>query len=944
MDAEQQVTYNLTIITSEGNENPDEATLLVTIVPTPTCDETPYFPMSRYFALVEEESPSGTVVFANLTVMDHDIGGETLTYDIVQVTQIHTTTRERIITTSYPFMLDGNTEVLTLNGEIDREEYSDYEVGVRVVDSCGRSATATVVVTLEDINDHAPTVECSPCLADISEIDEVTTVAYLRITDQDAGENGNVSVQVFENITGVLMPSSIFYLDDLDELKRRIRLDYEQEQIYHLVLNASDHGTPQKYTLFVIDIIVEDFNDNPPVIEPIQPVYRIDENPPIDSEILKLNATDLDSVAEGNGVITFSLPENHGAFQYQHLFRIETNTGRLLVNGILDREQQESLSVLVNVTDKPMNTLVTLSATVVVNITLDDLNDYTPNITFPTGSVVISEELPPNMVAFTVTAVDLDTPPFSNVVFSLVSNSAPFSINPMSGEVTLLSPLDFESIQSYTLQIRASDGTLPSTREVTIVVRDKNDEPPVFEPNPSMPAIEEGQTPEVYVATIAATDPDTPRANLVFTIGSGNELGHFRIDPSTGQIFTITELDKESVDFYNLTIRVYDGRQHAVEDELVIVAVIDINDNVSEFIGEPFRFHIPEGMPRNSRVGRVVARNRDTGSNAIIRYSIVEVNPAVATPWFNLNSISGEITTDAVLDRESPDIPSTGVIRMQVAARDNGSQYQNDTFIIILIDDVNDNGPMFNISSVALTLPENTPTGFRFYQVQATDKDQPPNNRIIYSIANRFPEGITERIHIDESTGHLSLITTLDYEIERRINFVVRAQDAEFLDRQDELTISINVTDSQSRAQDKEFIDRQDELTISINVTDSQSSLSASIIGGVSGGAASILIVAIVVLCCCIVCICHQPKTTGKLEVDGNGAQLNNQKPILKTVPATNSQQRSVKFSANLGRSTPPTHPPLDIHHDLHSHRQHFSPGQLTELRPHSNAALNAQY
>ena len=804
LDAEQRVSYNLTVIASEGNDNPDSDSLPVMVVPNPICDENPYFPTSRYYVSVEEQSPSGTVVFSNLTAIDHDIGDDTLSYDIVQVIQVDATDRE--VALVHPFMLDQESGILTLNSEIDREVYLRYEVDVQVVDSCDRYGTATVVVELEDINDNTPTVACSPCLGrtGMSEDNTPVTVDFLLIDDRDTGPNGNVSVQVFENVTGMLVPSTNFYLEinpdeDRSQLKRNITFDYERQQVYHVVLNASDHGIPERRSvLFFTTIIVEDFNDNPPILDPIDPVYLIDENPLQDSEILQLSANDLDSVAEGNGVVSFSLPENHGVFQYQHLFRIEENTGRLLVAGTLDREQQEFLSVLVNVTDTPAINRP-LSATVVVNITLGDLNDYTPNITFPIGSITISEEHTPNTVAFTVTAVDLDTPPFSNITYSFVSNSAPFRINPTSGEVTLLSPLDFETTESYTLRIRASDGTLDSMREVTVMVGDENDEAPVFEANPSMPAVLEGQTPEVLVANISATDLDTPQVDLVFSIGSGNELGHFRIDPNTGQIYTVTMLDKESIDFYNLTIRVFDGRQFAVEDELVIVAVSDINDHIPEFIGEPFQFSVPEGMPINSPVDTVVARDRDTGRNAVIRFSILEVIPSFAFSWFSINSMSGEITTSQVLDREfqpPPSVRYNGFVTVKVAARDNSSQLQNETYVRISISDVNDEGPTFSVPSVSLTVPENTATGLPFSRVEAVDRDQHPNNQIVYSITNRFPQNITERIRIDDR-GQLILITPLDYETEPRVDFVVRAHDRQFRDRFDDLSVSINVTDSQ---------------------------------------------------------------------------------------------------------------------------------------------------
>ena len=295
LDAEQQVTYNLIVIASEGNEHPDYDELYVIIIPDPLCDETPYFPMSHYYVSVEKESPRGTVVFSNLTAIDHDVGHETLTYEIIEVFQVDTAEEERNSATVHPFVLDRETGVLTLNSEIDREEYLRYEIDVRVVDSCSRLGTATVVIELEDINDNVPTVSCSLCYDTISEANMALSVAFLEITDADTGENGNISVQVFENRTEMFVPSSSFYLDvnsddNLAQLKRRIAFDYEQEQMYHIMLNASDHGTPQRYYLYNLTITVEDYNDNPPIIDPIDPVYPINENSPINSEILLLNA------------------------------------------------------------------------------------------------------------------------------------------------------------------------------------------------------------------------------------------------------------------------------------------------------------------------------------------------------------------------------------------------------------------------------------------------------------------------------------------------------------------------------------------------------------------------------------------------------------------------------------------------------------------------------
>ena len=798
LDAELQTSYNLTIIAREGNENPDNDTLLVTIIPTPICDESPYFPTSRYFASVEEESPRGTVAFSNLSASDDDIGGEErLHYFISSVFSKERANSLFERMTAHPFMLDLESGRLTIEGEVDREEYVEYEVNVRVLDSCQRSATATVVVTLEDINDHDPVIECSLCpTLGVDETTPIETVAYLSISDADAGENANVTVQLYENRGGQLVNSTKFYLDG-DQLKSRSSLDYEEEQSYSFVLNATDNGTPPRYFVFNLTVSIRDFNDNPPIIAPIQPLFEVDENLVPGTEIVQLYATDRDSPETGNGEVSFSLPDSNATFPHQHLFSIETNVGRILVEGTLDREQQESLSVLVKASDNPMSN-PPMSAFVIVNITLRDLNDYRPNITFPGENISISEAHTPGTIAFNVTAIDLDTPQFSNLTFGFASNSAPFSINPTTGMVTLDGPLDYETTQNYSVEIIASDGQLESSKHVLILVVDENDEAPAFTINtPSMPTVYEGLDSGYIVANITAADPDTSQTNLVFSIDSGNELQHFSIDSSTGQIQTRIPLDKESIDLYNLTIRVYDGVQYAEEDKLIFVSVLDINDHIPEFIGEPFEFNIPERMPSESSVGYVVARDRDTPNNAIIRYAIIEVFPTAATNWFNIDAVSGQITTNVVLDRESSDVPPSGVIQVRVTAQDVHNPPPNETLVNVTIDDVNDEGPFFVVPSIIIDLPENTATGYPFYTVQATDKDQPPNNQILYSLSERFGSSILQRMHIDENTGQLSLITTLDYETESRIEFVVRAHDFEFSNKFADLQIVINVTDTQ---------------------------------------------------------------------------------------------------------------------------------------------------
>ena len=819
LDRETVSQYSLQLQAIEGSENPRTAVRTLNVTVSDVCDKSPTFPTTRYFPpSLPEDSPVNTVIFNNITAFDEDLLDRTLAYTIYEVCRRREELNPCEILPEHPFVLDSEEGTLILSDELDREEYAVYEVSVHATDRCNMMNSATVVVTVEDVNDNAPIIVFFGDRT-ILESSVSNTVGFFTIDDRDSGANGNTSHQLYEQINGVLVPSATFQLvagDNHLELNLIRRVDREVRSEYHIVLLANDFGDPQLTSRSEVLLTVEDLNDNSPIINRnnLQNVYEIDEEPNINTEIVSIQATDADDVATGNGRVTYHLPTSSQAYPHQHLFEIETETGNLIVAGRLDREMQQDISVLVVASDNPTNSRDTARTDMVtINITLRDVNDNTPVIHFPQGVFEVSENFSINTKLFTVDATDIDTLRYATLVygFMVTPDDNRFQFFEDSFSVFLGAvPLDYETTPMYTVVISVSDGELTTQEMLNISVTNTNDENPIFDlmsQNVVVNIREGNQMVGYHVTTINVTDPDGMNNNIRLSIASGNERGHFAIDEISGEIRTTRSLDKEEVANYTLAVRAFDGVLFTNQDAFVSINVLDINDNEPVFIGAPYHFQVNEEnsmgtIVRGSFQQEIEANDLDTGENGRITFDITGAEPTVAGDWFLIDEMSGRITTKTVIDRESDDLGESGTVQLIVRASnpsiEGASVLSSLADVTITIRDISDQSPVFAEDSITISLPENLATGTRFLTVHAVDLDLDPYNQTRYSIIALNPSlRITERFDIDETTGAITLTGTLDHETNQEERFIVRATDGFVSINFDEQTIIINVTDAQ---------------------------------------------------------------------------------------------------------------------------------------------------
>ncbi|RZT93407.1 putative secreted protein (Por secretion system target) [Ancylomarina subtilis] len=263
-----------------------------------------------------------------------------------------------------------------------------------------------------------------------------------------------------------------------------------------------------------------------------------------------------------------------------------------IVDDLLDENNETVIVTLSNPTN------ATLGSNTVHTYTITD-NDSRPVIT-SSQSFAIDEDISNDESVGIILATDADTGTILSS-WSIVDGNveAIFAISSTTGELRVVdnTKIDFEKVESYTLGIMVSDGINTSTVEnVNVNVVDVNDNKPLVIENQSF-SVNEMEANNTSLGMVLASDNDSGTALSKWKIMSGNSVGIFGINSSTGElrIFDNTNLDFERTNHYTLGICVSDGKNiSAIED--VFVTIIDVNERPIANAGEN------QFVPNNSRV------------------------------------------------------------------------------------------------------------------------------------------------------------------------------------------------------------------------------------------------------------------------------------------------------------------------------------------------------
>ncbi|XP_029029135.1 protocadherin-16-like [Betta splendens] len=544
------------------------------------------------------------------------------------------------------------------------------------------------------------------------------------------------------------------------------RLDREKRDHYSFI------AVTMTGTTIEVSITVNDINDHAPAFPRKKAVLKIPEHTAVGTRFSLEPATDADkdqlttqgyAVREGNVGQAFRLETKRAANKVLYL--------DLVVNGLLDREKRSSYTLVLEAFDGGSPRRI---GSMTLEVIVTDINDHAPAFNQSRYHAIISESLPQGSSILQVFATDEDEGDNGLVLYEINRRQSDpdryFVMDMKSGVITLNRPLDYELKRVHELVVQARDNAShPEVTNafVTIHVRDYNDNQPtmtiIFLSEDGSPRISEGAQPGQYVARISVTDPDYGEyANVNVSLEGGD--GKFALTTKDSIIYLIyvdQVLDREERDSYDLRVMATDsGTPPLRAESSFTIQVTDVNDNPPLFDQQAYRQTIPEVVYPGSFVLQVTARDKDQGPNGDVRYSLLK-GKNTHSDWFSIDPVTGIITTAAALDFESEPAPSVTVI-----ATDSGRPPLSSTAKVdIVLQDVNDNTPVFSSSFYNASIKENTPAGTCFLEVSATDEDRGSFGAVSYTLGSVSAGAAQTHFTIGKETGQLCTSTALDRDV-----------------------------------------------------------------------------------------------------------------------------------------------------------------------------------
>ncbi|KAK7507306.1 hypothetical protein BaRGS_00001241 [Batillaria attramentaria] len=697
-----------------------------------------------------------------------------------------------------------DTGVVRIKVQFDYELDSRLTVIIIATKSDGSSERYVTNIDILDANDLPPKFSETLYRYDLPEDTEVGHVlTSLLVYDNDT-ENRQISVVCDSATTLLRRACEVFGVTPTFLSNRRWTgnlvllqpLDYEVEKSYSVRLIASDGENEQPQE---IQIGVDDINDSPPFFVRARGSV-IDETEQVGVQIDYVSAVDSDEVSRRP--IRYELYGNDEALNY---FAIDDVTGYISNIKVLDYEDpsrtpgkeftlevrarellQEAPQVVLG--NDPVTT-----ATAVVTIRLNDINDNCPQFDQPEYPVQIREDITQGVnIPLQMTVTDRDSGSRSTFDLVLFDPSNQFAVTPTSGQspasvtisVVSAKEIDFETLpNSYTLRVEARENSVASactgTATVRINVRDVNDESPVFGQQDYSTDVVENAVGGTSLITVTATDResgDFGQDGIRYSLlGTGQNL--FSIDPISG-VVTVSScatpgvrpcIDYETERRYDLAVEARDNAGLAGGlrgSSRLTINVLNVNDNAPTF-SLRYRRSIREGEVQTTDPLVIQARDLD---NDAITYSIPP-GQVDARLW-QVNSVTGNVTAIRPID-----------FRFQALASD-GNRNSIPVDIEIRVIDINNKDPIFLPSNYSIDIPENTIGDKSILTVSVTDADSPTtgNGQVdIFIESGNFGKFVARPADTQNGVIRADILTasdaTFDYDLQPRYFLLLKAQD-----------------------------------------------------------------------------------------------------------------------------------------------------------------------
>ena len=740
-----RITY-----TDNSNENPETT---IDVFASPVSFTGPAI-ADRTINLDEDTSSGSTVHFAVRAESEDDAGAPVgiANYMLLDANNMPTTTYRG-------FMIDSSSGDITLTGSLDYEDTNAD--GTRIIlrvratdmNSPAETATLTLTINVDDVNEHAPAFAQSAYTAEISESRTAADGTILEITATDAdGTNNAVTYSITAGD-----PDDLFFIDpNSGEIRvaNGAVLNYDTDPAttsYTLEITATDGDTNNPMTL-TQDVIITltDINDLPPTIN-------------IAASTDTGAVHDGDAAGMDTGIRVMINDDAMDSYQFTYIhtvgfadiagFELRQVSGTiygLYTSEVFDfdgfDEAIKNIGILpmtIGVRDTLADGSTTPESIIPVRITITDINDNAPSLTV-TGTGTIAEISDTasathpaiDVAGITLTTADADTGTYAVVEAGYFStNDARFAVvagadaNDWTLQLKANAALDFETDNPITLTITLNDGTNPATtRDVTINIGNVDDGRAEYVVTQSgteltVALVEPDPTSATY-----SGDPDGVAGGVSYRWFTTNNNGVTQTDITGITDTTSARLDVSTHTLmdghiYGVAISYTDNANMAYTGDN---AIIVLNSGV-RFSESNYAISITDGAaPASVMIPDTSAMLTPPKTGVTITYDFdTDGNPG---DYFSINPNTGALTLKAAVDYDTATDKSF-TLTLKATPSDTDIKPTTATVTVTLVDE-NDNKPSLSVVGGinTATIIENAVDADVGISFTITDADAPATN------------------------------------------------------------------------------------------------------------------------------------------------------------------------------------------------------------------------
>lgn len=763
LDRSSKTVFELTVKASDNGISPLSATATVHIAVTVSDNAAPRFTEKEFSAEISESAHPGSFVSLVTAVSQSSVFYQIKGGNI-----------------NNAFDINPNSGVVVTHKALDYETVPQYTLIIQGTNMAGLASNTTLLIHLKDENDNAPVFVQREFKGVISESASVNSVVLtrdntpfvIRATDADFEQNAMLIYQIVEPFA-----HNYFAIDSsTGAIRITTALDYEQRSVFHFTVQVHDLGMPRLFAETAANVTVEviDVNDCPPVFSQelyetavIVPTYK-------GVEVIKVNATDSDSGP--NSKLLFSISEGNIGDK----FKMDPITGVISIQNVTQLRSRYELKI--RVSDGRFASVAT------VKIHVKENKESKLKFTRETYKASIPENSSEKKTLAVIAAVgnQVNEPLF----YKILNPDTKFEISRTSGVISTTGiPFDREAQDTYEIVVEITKEDKAEDMAhvlVTVTVEDVNDNKPMFLNLPYHALVqmdaEEGQV----IRQVTAVDKDIgPNAEIHYYLKEQQE--HFLISPS-GEISLRKKFEKESLntDFIVVVVATDNG-DPALSAE-VQVPITVVNKAIPVFEKAFYSIEIPENIQLHTPVHLVQAIDSE---GPRIVYTISEGDP--------FKQFSIDFNTGVLYVIQPLDFETHPAYKLNVRATDSLTGAHSDVFVDIILEDVNDNAPVFLSKAYYANISEAAVIGTYVLQVAAKDSDTGNNQEVFFQLVEEKGKS-SDYFTIDRDTGVISLAQVLDHEEIQQHQLRVRAVDGGVPALSSDVIVTIDVTDLNDNA------------------------------------------------------------------------------------------------------------------------------------------------